>query len=210
MLVGAIVGSAVANAQISLNSHDDFQDGTVMEWGGGAHPTNIDTGGPSGIGDKYLQLTSVGGILAGSRMASVNDSARWTGNYQAAGVKALRVYMKNFGNTDLHMRAVLFQGDGNRFTSAADNFLAAGQDWTLFTFQLGEDDLVRVLGNLSYNQMITNVGEIMFRHNATASAQGDPVVAVMGWDDVQAVPEPCTLVAALGFVALARRRRGRS
>ena len=205
------VASAMAHGQISLSSLDDFQDGTLMDWAGGAHPTNIDTGGPGGVGDKFLQLTSTGGILAGSKMAATNDAARWTGDYKAAGVSALQVWMKNFGDTDLHMRAVLFQGDGNRFTSVNDQFLKAHQDWTLCTFSLGENDLVKVLGNLTYDQMITNVGEIMFRHSVNPSAGGDSVVAEMGWDDIKAVPEPCTLtlmgVAGMASIASSRRRK---
>jgi hypothetical protein len=62
---------------------DNFEDGTTQGWFvPGDHPvppTNILTGGPSGVGDNYLQVTALGGDGPGSRL-SVQNFSQWTGD----------------------------------------------------------------------------------------------------------------------------------
>jgi hypothetical protein len=45
----------------------------------------VASGGPDGVGDAYLELTSLGGIGPGSRLA-VNNALQWTGDYLAEGI----------------------------------------------------------------------------------------------------------------------------
>lgn len=187
-LAGAVLAALTAHGQVSTSTFDDFQDGTTMFWGGGADPVNVPTGGPGGVDDKFLQITSRGGIGAGSRLAVNNFESRWIGDYRAAGVTAVKLWLKNLSNEQLSMRIVLFQGTFDRFTSNNEVVLAPQQDWTLVSFPIGPSDLVRVQGSITYDQLIVNVNEVMVRHDADPpSAGGDAIVASAGLDNIQAV-----------------------
>src|SRR5262245_14159023 len=78
---------------------DDFQDGGLAGWtggGGGSFPSaqmNIASGGPSGAGDRYLQLAA-GGTGGAPRLLGVNQS-QWTGNFVAADVAGLGMNLLN-------------------------------------------------------------------------------------------------------------------
>src|SRR5207249_325543 len=83
----------------------------------GSGETNITDGGPSGIGDKFLQVTSTGIGTAGSRLITFNTT-QWIGDYNSAGVGAISMDLKyiSLGNamTDIQpIRLVIF----NRLTS---------------------------------------------------------------------------------------------
>lgn len=200
-----LVSAQVVNGQV-----DTFQDGTLMNWAGGASPTNIANGGPAGAGDRYLRLTSTGTGGSGSRIATFNDN-QWSGNFLAAGVTRVEVDMANLGATTLEMRIVLFRFNSpiSRFTSANSIVLAPGSGWRHLVFQLDSASLVSVAGSATYAQTITDVGRMMFRHDPGGpSAQGSPIAGQLGIDNVRAVPEPASLlVLALGAGWVARRRR---
>ena len=98
---------------VTIGQVDNFEDGTTQNWvinllGMGSPPSppaNIPTGGPAGVGDNYLQLTSTGILnTAGSRLVGVNYMHQWTGNYIAAGITSLSMDVNNLGNTDLYLR----------------------------------------------------------------------------------------------------------
>lgn len=178
----------LVQAQITLNQIDDFQDGTLQGWGGGASPQNVSTGGPNGAGDRYLKLTSFGGIGGGSRLASFNI-VQWIGNYTAAGVDAVEVWMRNLGSTPLEMRIVLFDFPSDtRWTSTVSQSLPVGGAWQKLTFSIKEADLTRVQGTMSYAALMLNVDRLMFRHQAGAPApEGDPISASVGIDAIKAI-----------------------
>jgi hypothetical protein len=206
----ALAGNA-ALAQITLGQLDDFQDGTLMNWGGGASLQNMPDGGPGGLSDRFLQVQSFGGIGGGSRLATFN-SVQWSGDYTAAGVTHIDVWLRNLGQTDLQMRVVLFDltGTDERWTSTVAHNLPVGGAWQRLKFSLLEQDLTRVQGSGTYANLMADVDRLMFRHQAgIPDAEGDSIAAIAGIDNVRAaVPEPASLAAfALGSLALLRRKR---
>lgn len=184
-ILAALVTS-VAQA-ITLGQVDDFQDGTLQSWGGGASLNNRPDGGPQGSGDRYLEVESFGGTGPGSRMATFNTN-QWSGDYLTAGVKAVEVHMKNFSNSPLHMRAVIFGPAGSRWTSKNEytHIVPANSGWVRLTFFLTEDSLMRVLGTEDYVTCMSNMTQLMFRHDSVGSAFGTPIAAVLGIDNVTA------------------------
>jgi hypothetical protein len=203
-VLASLFACGLAQAQIVLNQTDDFQDGTLQGWGGGASPQNVANGGPNGAGDRFLQLTSFGGIGGGSRLASFNV-AQWTGSYNAAGVDAVEVWMKNLGSTPLEMRIVLFDftGGDTRWTSTVSQTLPVGGAWQKLTFSIKEADLTRVQGTQTYAALMLDVDRLMFRHQAGAPApEGDPIAASVGLDAIKAIAQapPVQIVNPASYV----------
>ena len=66
-----------------------------------------------------------------------------------------------------------------------------------------------MLGSSTYQECLSNVGTLMFRHNSgQASSGGTPIAAVAGIDNILAVPGPGGLsMLALAGLAMGRRRR---
>ena len=83
---------------LSIGQIDDFQDNTTQNWtngGDGAPPVlNIPNGGPGGMGDHYIQVTSNGGGGPGSRLTTFNRD-QWLGDYISAGVTGIEMDLQN-------------------------------------------------------------------------------------------------------------------
>jgi hypothetical protein len=207
----ALASSALATAafgQITLGHVDTFQDGTVMNWSGGAVIENVD-GGPAGPGDRYFQITSSGGGGAGSRLACFNDF-QWSGNYIAAGVTSIRMHMRNQSGLELNMRLALWGTSfSSQFTSTNPIVIAPGTGWQIVTFSLAQSDLTRVLGTGTYTQVMTNVNRFHIRHQTGPPGNnGSAIEAQIGVDNITAVPEPASVLAiGMGLAALYIRKR---
>jgi hypothetical protein len=203
---------------------DTFEDGTTQGWQinllgfgvppAGAMPSNQATGGPAGVNDNYLQLASVGGSGAGSRLAAINTS-QWAGDYLAANITSIQMHLNNLGATDLSLRLMFADPIGGSPTNLAYStnaiFLPGGSGWTQVSFPIAPANLTAGLGSI--NAALANVTDFRLYHSPTANYPnpGSPVpaiVATLGVDNIRAVPEPSLL--ALGFTCLpliSRRRR---
>jgi hypothetical protein len=207
---------------------NNFEDGTTQGWIisiGPFNPTppfppaNVPTGGPAGVGDNYLRLTSTG--IGGpppnpnSRMAVINTSSQWTGNYLAAGVNAITLDVINLGATDLHLRLLfedpMFGPPQNEAFSTNPVVLSVGGGWTSVTFLINPGDLTAGMGTVQ--GALTNTTAIRIFHSPQAGFPGPPVAAQLGVDNIRAaaIPEPTTMLllgtGLAGVAAKVHRRR---
>ena len=78
---------------------DTFEDGTSSNWvSAPGNLINVASGGPGGLGDHYLQLSSNGNLGLGGKITTFNLQ-QWLGNYIAQGVTAIEIDLRNTGTT---------------------------------------------------------------------------------------------------------------
>lgn len=230
LLTVAFAGSLIVpTAAVAIPiTPDTFEDETTMGWfvpGVSPNPPEVIlTGGPSGVGDAYLDLTATGGGGAGSRLAVLNSS-QWMGDYLAAGITAITMDVNNFGPEDLVLR-LLFENFGptpgpptDLALTLAGVFVPAGSGWISVSFDL--TNVGALLGTVG--GALGDVDTLRIFHNPDPTFPGPnlgipTVIATLGVDnitavgDVTAVPEPGTLFLVGAGIAVAshlRRRRMR-
>lgn len=201
---------------VTLGQIDDFEDGTTQGWVaallGASHPSppaNIPSGGPAGADDNYLLVTSVGGSTAGSKLVVLNPG-QWAGDYTSAGVVTIEADVINLGSTEVMLRLMFEDAEGgppaNVAVSTNAYTLAAGGGWQHVSFGVTAADLTAVAGSAATVLSHTTILRIF--HSTTPTFPGESSVAQIGLDNIQAVPEPATLVSlSLAGLALLRRRR---
>ena len=107
--------SAGRASAVSIGLSDTFEDGTTDNWrinllgmGNNAfQPVNVTSGGPEGLADNYMLMTSSGLAGPGGRLVALNP-AQWAGDYVAAGIRKISMDVNNLGSTDLFLR-LLFE-----------------------------------------------------------------------------------------------------
>ena len=204
---------------VTIGQLDDFQDGTTQDWtvavgpGGGNPafpPANAD-GGPAGAGDMFLQLTSTGGNGPGSKMVVINQS-QWAGDYLGAGVTAISMDVNNMSGLplDLRMRFEHFSAPGpptGDFISANSITIAPQSGWQNIVFPISQADLLDINMGAGDNFVTTmsDVGVVRLFHATNPELPPPAIDAMLGVDNVLAVPEPMVvsswvLLACLGCV----------
>jgi len=216
--------SSLSLAQLAFGATigqlDTFQDGTTGGWfagglGTGAvppiPPQVVANGGPQGTGDRYLQITGLGGDGPGSKIAVINV-AQWAGNYLSSGISGISMDLKNFGTTDLTIR-LLFEDPMmgppvDQAVTTAGTFLPVGGGWTRAFFPITTSSMTTLSGNVTTLLGNTTLIRIIDSPTPTDAVS---IVGVLGIDNINAnaVPEPSTWLLVIGSLACmaARKRR---
>jgi hypothetical protein len=173
-----------------------------------AVPT-VATGGPGGAGDAYLSIIAIGGTGPRSRLSAQNFD-QWAGNYLAAGVGAISMDVRNFGETDLALRLLFVdlgaQGPVNTAGSTVAIPVAAGSGWQRVVFPIHPGALTGGVGTVT--GALTGADELRIFHSPTGAFPPPAVVANLGVDNIAAIPEPGTyLLLGGGLVVLTCLRR---
>ena len=221
LLVGAClilficIDVAVAGQPIPMGMTDNFEDGTLQGWSGGAILTN-EAGGPTG---RYLKVQS---NMAGDAHWGTKNEAQWGGqwwagqptkDYNANKITGISMDIANFGSEDLSVRLMMTSRYAGRWTStSARSPLPAGSGWRHVVFGLTANDLTHVEGTGSLATALADVARWNLHHDPCAPdpAHGTSpeINAITGIDNIKAVPEPATmLLLAAGAVVAIRRRR---
>jgi hypothetical protein len=223
--VAVLISHRAALAGIVSGQVDTFQDGSLANWaggGGGAGAAqNISTGGPTGLGDRYLQLAAGTGIA--NRLLGTNSgaSSQWTGNYTAAGITSIEMDLMTASTVESPMpiRIALRNstaGNAAGYVSTSPFMLATDGLWHHAIFQIDASTMTGVAGTpalTTFANDLTNVQDFRILNASTAVLSGDAYTtptAAFGVDNITAVPEPVGLalfaVAGVSLFILKRRR----
>ncbi len=182
---------------------DTFEDGTTMNWANGApdNLVNVNTGGPGGAGDHYLQLSANGNLGVGGHLTTFNLQ-QWLGNYIAQGVNTIEIDLRNTGTTTLNMR-LAFKAQ-NLMNSpgylSAPVMLAPGGGWQHYSISIASANMIPVGGPSAYNTFFsTGIGDArIINEIGTANLNGDLIVGQVSIDNIHAVPEPAAAGLLIG------------
>ena len=219
ILFSALILALSCSAQaIVVGQLDDFQDGTTQNWtnGGiqGVPPVvNLD-GGPAGSGDRFIQVTSIGGQGAGNRLTVFNRD-QWLGDYIDQGITSIELDLRNFSDVQLSIRIAFKQEIGPAVPGYVSQafILAPNSGWVHAVFSLSMAAMIPIDSPVDYNTFFSgNFQEVRIINSINPDLNGDPIAAQIGIDNIHAVPEPSVLaLTALGVLplVLSIRRRGK-
>jgi len=178
-----------STSAITGDERDDFQDGTTEGWGGNTmgQIESITTGGPTGTGDRFLQV-EVTGFHLGTK-----NSSQWAGDYLAADVRAVEVYLNHLapGSDPVKTRVLLF-GPGGTFASKNLTPIITTNEWTQYTFGLTDRDLVHVTGGTGVlADTLAEVTTFLLRNDTPTPtlprAHPPHITATLGIDNIRAL-----------------------
>jgi hypothetical protein len=218
ILVSALTLALSCSAQaIVVGQLDDFQDGTTQNWtnGGvqGVPPiVNLD-GGPGGAGDRFIQVTSLGGQGAGNRLTVFNRD-QWLGDYIDQGVTSIELDLRNFSNVQLSIRIAFKQETGPVVPGYVSQafILAPNSGWVHAVFSLSMAAMIPIDSPVDYNTFFSgDFQEARIINSINPDLNGEPIAAQIGIDNIHAVPEPTVFtLVAIGVLPLASSIRRRS
>lgn len=189
-LLFVLAMSAGAPWTVTLYQTDDFQGGTTDGWRSGASNPNpplwVGDGGPLGPGDGFLRIEGNGTDMRGGNLVAFNTD-QWAGDYVQAGVRVLRVDLKNLGSTPLWVR-LLLEGPGGGFYSTEAVSLPVGGAWRTARFTIEPEALT---GGSDAETTLTQVDKLRIMHAPTVDG-AEPIDGALGVDNVEALSgDPC-------------------
>lgn len=169
--------------------------------------------GQGGAGDYFLRVAADGGGFGGK--LTVFNRSQWLGDYIHGGVTAIAMDLRILSGPSLTMRLGFKEGAGfnaSGFASADGIIVPNDGQWHHVVFDITEAALAEIgTTSAGYAGLMNGgvLGEVRILHSATPSLTGDNVSAVLGVDNITAIPAPGTAgaVMMLGVMATRRRRR---
>ena len=180
----ALATTTAAFANPVLGFRESFPGTSTSSWGGGTLFTNPGTGGLFGAGDGYLQLESE----SPSNFGSTSFGPEYTGDWTAAGITQIRLWLNDVGGDDqLEIHVSIGNGTTN-FWQYNVGFLPPLNTWEEFVVDLTSANWTQTRGPGTFANALTNVDRLHIRHDLAPylpiPTPPDPVAGDVGIDQI--------------------------
>jgi hypothetical protein len=232
LLALVTLASSPAQALITPDYKDDFQDGTARSWSEPAVVSSALNQGPAGSGDHAIRLESTGTGLPGDftprqrfvmfhrENYDLAQENNWQGNWQTANIRRLELDIRNDGVIPLNLRVAFSSSGGDPtfdplfvpwWVSTTPVVVPADGLWTHVSFSVNDESLyTQYSGSDSFDVVMQNVVEVKLFSSSSVFWTGDIMTASAVIDNIQAVvPEPSSAAlmgVAVYVLRLVRRR----
>ena len=181
-LAALILLAGGVHAAPTLGFVEHWTGATLHDWGGGSTYSNPGTGGFLGAGDGYLLFsTSFDG-----RLGARSLGAEYQGDWQAAGVTQVRLWLNDVGTDDpleMHFSIGIEQANFWQYDIA---FLPPAGQWAEFVVDLSSaTNWTHHIGTGTFAAALQGATNIHIRHDlAPYTQQPDAITADVGLDRV--------------------------
>jgi len=184
LLAWMVLAASPALAGPTLGFIEEWTGTSLQNWGGGSQYQNPGTGGYLGVGDGYLKMYT---ITNGRLGVFNNTQADYIGNWQAAGIKYIRVWLNDVDTKDpveIHFSIGI---QGVNYWQYNIGFLPLNNQWSEFVADLTNSaNWTQIFGPGTFDSALQNVGAVHFRHDLAPYVQfPDLVKADVGIDHFQ-------------------------
>ncbi len=205
-----MVGAVASAATPGFVEEFDFDNGGFDF---GVPATRIATGGITGSGDPYLEISraTLGNLVS---RCSADTAPELVGNLPLDGVTGFSFFLRDTGvqQTALRIRVFLGVVNVNLWTSNAE--FDPTTSWTEFSVDTtNAGNWTQIRGSGSFADAVANMELIGFRHDPAPIAVGvnpEMIIGDFGVDGLEVLPEPDAIALTLTAVGcLAALRSGR-
>lgn len=188
-LAALALGAGPAAAAPVVGFIEEFAGTSTGSWSGGTNFSNPGAGGYLGAGDGFLLLDQ----SFASQFASSARGVDYVGNWTAAGITRIQVWMNDVGDDDaLEMHLHIGRGDQSEnanFWMYTVGFLPPHNAWGLYTVDLTSDaQWMLHQGSGTFADALTDVDRVLIRHDLAPylphPSMPDPIAADVGIDHI--------------------------
>ena len=160
LLVLSLIAGAAGAAPL-VGFVENWNGTSLDGWTGGSIYTNPGTGGLSGAGDGFLQVS----LTSPGHLGTSCSNTEYGGNWISAGVNKVRFYLNDVNNAqslEIHFGI----GNGTNFWQYNTGFVPTFHAWTLFTVDLSsQTGWTRTIGSGTFQAALMAVDRILIRHD---------------------------------------------
>lgn len=184
-----VLPPSIAHAAPTLGFLESWPGTSTQGWGGGAAYSNPGTGGVNGAADGFLRSSTAGPEPAGTFLGTQNAAPEYSGNWTAAGITQVKLWLKDIGATDpLEVHFALGDVTTSNFWQYNVGFIPSASNWTQFTVDLtSASSFTKTLGapGGSLALALQNVNRVLIRHDHAPYVQTpDAIAADVGLDEL--------------------------
>ncbi|MCH8273284.1 MAG: PEP-CTERM sorting domain-containing protein [Armatimonadetes bacterium] len=203
----SLLAAGAANAAVVGFVEDFPAAGGTAGFFSGATLSNPGTGGVGGAGDGYLLVTrEFEGHFGAATMRT-----EFTGDLIADGVTGFSLWLNDVGDNEVFEVHVGVGTANQNFWLYTVPFTPPDNEWGYFYADVTNAGAwTQIMGSGTFEDALRNSNRLLIRHDLEPFVQHpDEIAGDLGIDQITVVPEPATLLALTGLVALALRRRAK-